>query len=128
MAKWIASLSDGRTIEEKDLFVEGEDSPYRKLLKIIEKDKVSITGFRIQVKGRTYVAPSNSKLAKFPSVIKTDVQMRKRATLTQGGVCDKFYGFFFVIGDKRIYQRISEETGDSWIQILDDGKLSKNKT
>ena len=127
MAKWIASLSDGRTIEEKDLFVKGEDSPYRKLLKILENDNVSITGFRIQVKGRTYVAPSNSKLAKFPSVIKTNIQMRKRATLTQGGVCDNFYGFFFVIGDKRIYQRISEETGDSWIQILDDSNISKDK-
>ena len=119
MTKWIASLSDGRTIEEENLFVAGEKSPYQKLLDIIEKDKVTLTGFRIQVNGITFVAPSNSKVAKFPSSVKVNITHRKRAEMKLGDAnSDNYYGYYFEIGETKIYNWINSKTGDSWIQVV----------
>ena len=64
--KWLASLSDGTTvIEGKAPFaeVEGELSPWNKLLKHLEENDLHITGLRIQVKRnnesiKTYNLPS----------------------------------------------------------------------
>ena len=118
MAKWIASLSDGRTIEEKELFVEGGVSPYTALLKLVDKDNVTITGFRIQVNGITYTAPSNAKLAKFPSEVPVKPTHRIRATLDSSGKTEQYYGYYFVLGEHQIYQWIDSKNGDSWIQTV----------
>jgi len=121
MAKWIASLSDGRTMdEEKFSTIEGGLSPWRQLLEILDKDNVTVTGFRIQANGVTYTAPSNAKLAKFPSEFPARIQHRKKASLNGNGESEHYYGYFVTVDKIKIYQWIDSITGDSWLQIVED--------
>jgi|SRR3990172_9852914 len=51
---WLASLSNGETVLEGE-WIEGESSPWRKLLKRLKDDNLTITQLRLQRGGVTVV-------------------------------------------------------------------------
>lgn len=60
---WLASLSNGHTVKEKDLFGFGEDSPWLKLKKFLKnkKDTVHITNLRYCLRDQVHGITPKSK-------------------------------------------------------------------
>jgi hypothetical protein len=123
--EWVAYLSDGRSINEKDLFVQDEELPFKKLVKHCVKNNLTITAITATVNGVRYNTPSTGTRGNFNSTVKPEkfwVQYRERFLPLQG-LAISFIGLSWKTRDIRTTLWI--KTGDiepiSWIEIRGAG-------
>lgn len=69
---WIAFLSSGQSINEEDLYVPGEESPFKKLVRYTVKNNLVINAVTVTVKGIRYNSPSLSERGNFVSPVKPE--------------------------------------------------------
>lgn len=113
--EWTAYLSDGRSINEKDLFVLNDLSPFRKLIKYIVKNDLSINAITITVGGVRYNSPSLSEKSNFTSTVLPEkfwISYRERfLPFTNSG--SSFIGLSWKVGENRT---------TLWIRTNQDGQ------
>lgn len=122
-AEWTAYLSDGRSINERDLYVEGEELPFKKLVKYCVKNNISITAITATVEGIRFNSPSVSERGNFVSTIKPErfwISYRERFLPIQG-IASTFMGISWRVEDTRttMWIKIGGDTPISWIEIRD---------
>ena len=82
-AKWIVGLDNGEThYEEKGLFtyIEGELSPWQRLLKYLAENRRNITSLGIYTEdGKRFNLPSRGKNPKFKAFVDADKPVSYRA-------------------------------------------------
>ena len=119
--EWTAYLDDGRSINEKDLFVEGEDLPFKKLVHYCVKNDIIINAITVAIDGIRFNSPSLGERGNFNSTEKPErfwIQYRERFLPLQGKAAT-FLGMSWKLGDIRTQQwiKISGPTPISWIEI-----------
>ena len=126
MAHWVVSLSDGTSaIENRGKFKEGtgKSSSWRKLLKHLEENKLTITGLKIVVKGRHYHLPTLSDDYRFASAKPNNLYYRRKAVGDLMGSkfnpAEQYIGAIAEYDDFIIKLWVNEKTEDSYIQIIE---------
>jgi hypothetical protein len=124
-AEWIAFLSDGRSINEKDLFVKDEELPFKKLVRYCIKNDLTITAITATVNGVRFNTPSTSSRGNFTSPVKPEkfwIQHRSRFLPVQE-LQLAFLGLSWKSGDYRMTQWIAldNEKPISWMEVRGAG-------
>lgn len=119
--EWTAFLNDGRSINDKDLFIPKEDLPFKKLVKYVTKEDLTINAVTLNVNGIRYNSPSLSERGNFVSAIKPEkfwIFFRDRYLMMQNR-SSSFVGLSWKLGDYRTILWVSTTTVPpiSWIEI-----------
>jgi hypothetical protein len=84
---WTAYLSDGRSINEKDLLVPNEELPFKKLVRYCVKNDLQINAVTLFINGVRINGPSMTERGNFVSAIKPEkfwILYRERFMPLQG--------------------------------------------
>lgn len=129
-AFWIAFLSDGQVVRQKELDeLETKDTAWRQLLNYLETHpETTITSIQVIVNGIIHNTPTVSKR----SEIKNDGEpcnfwcYQKTGLIAYGaefGKTTHYYGLSYRVGQYRHYTWIDTETGQTFVEICDiDGE------
>lgn len=128
-AFWLAFLSDGQVVRQKDLEdAETKETAWRQLLNYLEKHpETTITSIQVIANGIVYNTPSVSK----HSIIKNDGEpcnfwcYQKNGLIAYGtdfGKVDHYYGLSYRVGQYRHYLWINTETNETHVEICDINK------
>lgn len=129
--KWTVSLANGETLYEgKNEYehIEGEDSPWQKLLKHIEKEETEITSLALYNDiGQRWNLPSAGKNPKFQAFRDAedpkDFKFRRKLGVERGLMGgetkeDRYIMIEANYGDKRLQIWVSEDGKNSWTLVL----------
>jgi len=118
---WTAYLSDGRSINEKDLYVRGEVLPFKKLVRLCNEQGVQVASMTLNVSGVRYNSPSRGVSSSFQSAIAPEkfwIYYRSRFLMLQSRE-NSFIGLSWKAGDFRTTLWVSTDNPRpiSWFEI-----------
>lgn len=120
---WTAFLSNGQSVNEKDLYIPGQESPFKKLVKYTIANNLTINSITVSIKNTIYNSPSLSERGNFVSPLKPEkfwICYRDRYFPFQKENYT-FIGLSWKIGNSRTILWIStnSERPISWFEITD---------
>lgn len=121
ICSWTAHLSDGRSINERDLFTPNDVLPFKKLVKLCVAQGVEINSLTVNVKGVRYNSPSKSERGNFTSTVNHEkfwVSYRERF-LPMQDIAMTFIGMSWKVGENRttMWIGLSSDKPISWFEI-----------
>lgn len=121
VCSWTAYLSDGRSINEKDLFSPNDVLPFKKLITQCYKEGVDINCVTLNVKGVRYNSPSKSERGNFVSSVEHGnfwISYRDRFMPMQD-MAVSFIGLSWRTGEDRttLWVSLSSDKPISWVEI-----------
>jgi hypothetical protein len=119
---WTAFLSDGRSVNEQDLFVPDEELPFRKLVRLCVRENLKVNAITVTVKGIRYNSPSLGERGNFASEIKPEkfwIMYRDKFLVMQNKAFS-FIGLSWKVGNSRTTIWIGTTTDKpiSWVEVM----------
>lgn len=125
---WKIALDSGEEVNENDLLVVGEESPYQKLLNKIKVEGTQITEIESEVNSRKLFV-SKDPNARFPSIPEAELHHRRTYTesvVTSGDnnkrMTERFIKTVVLIDNLKISLIANEDTDEVWMQVERNGK------
>jgi len=118
---WTAHLSDGRSINEKDLLTPNGTLPFKQLVKLCVSQSVEINSITVNVNGVRYNSPSKSERGNFTSTVNHEkfwICYRERF-LPMQQIALSFIGLSWRVGEDRttLWVSLGSENPISWFEI-----------
>ena len=128
---WEVSLSNGETFNNKQMYREGDVTPFRRLIRYAVENGYTFTSVKMNVNGSFYHLPIFNDKAKYPS---SDITEKWWFSTTErwagfGGLTsmEKVESISYRLGDRRIYH-IVNQNGNIWqrVSLLNDPDFKDN--